>query len=153
MKNGDLHVLAALSGTVDFGGALAASSGIAVAKLDSGGQHVWSRQFGDGMSVVHHQIAVDVQGNAVLTGSFDGTLDFGNGPIGSSDGAVEEAFVAKLDPTGTRSGADTSAAPERSSDGISTQIPGATSSFSADSRARSISETARSPPRCAMSSF
>ncbi|WP_437301052.1 hypothetical protein [Sorangium sp. So ce426] len=100
-EDGALHVLAALSGTVDFGGgALTASSGIAVAKLDPDGQHIWSRQFGDGMSVVHHQIAVGVQGNTVLTGSFDDTIDFGNGPIDSGDGAVEEAFVAKLDPHG-----------------------------------------------------
>ncbi|WP_437538932.1 hypothetical protein WME79_22755 [Sorangium sp. So ce726] len=99
--HGALHVLAALDGTVDFGGgALTASSGIAVAKLDPDGQHIWSRQFGDGMSLVHYQIAADDQGNTVLTGSFGGTIDFGNGPIGSGDGAVEEAFVAKLDPHG-----------------------------------------------------
>lgn len=49
-ENGDLHVLTAIDGTVDFGGGeLTATFGIAVAKLDSDGRHIWSRQFGYGM--------------------------------------------------------------------------------------------------------
>ncbi|WP_437971438.1 hypothetical protein WMF04_19970 [Sorangium sp. So ce260] len=43
-------------------------------------------------------LAVDAQGNILVTGYFDGTVDFGGGPLVSTGNG--DAFVLKLDPLG-----------------------------------------------------
>jgi hypothetical protein len=43
-------------------------------------------------------VAVDGAGNVLLTGDFDGTVDFGGGPLTSA--GSDDIFVAKLDAQG-----------------------------------------------------
>jgi hypothetical protein len=68
--------------------------------MSTGGEDVFAiRQgravkFGDGSDQQGIQGAGDDAGNVVLVGRFDGTLNFGNGPIQSS--AATDIFVAKL---------------------------------------------------------
>ncbi len=86
-------------GTLDAGGGPLASAGardVFVAKLDLAGEHVWSKRFGDGASQTLGSVAVDRDGNVVLTGAFAGTLDLGAGPLTSVDAL--DIFVAKLAP-------------------------------------------------------
>ncbi|XXT15491.1 hypothetical protein WME94_35110 [Sorangium sp. So ce429] len=45
-----------------------------------------------------HAIASDALGNFYITGSFDGTVDFGGGPLTSA--GRRDIFLFKLDPSG-----------------------------------------------------
>ena len=89
--------------TVDFGGGLLTATGgedMFVAKFSSTGQHLWSKRFG-GSNPSHGQsIAVDGGGNILLTGYFQGWIDFGGGQL-PSNGSFQDVFVAKLSPSGS----------------------------------------------------
>lgn len=61
--------------------------------------HLWSACFGDADSQISSAIAVDVSGNMIVAGYFEGAIDLGGGPltcVSSSD-----VFVAKFGPDGT----------------------------------------------------
>ncbi|MCG8557953.1 MAG: SBBP repeat-containing protein, partial [Proteobacteria bacterium] len=58
----------------------------------------WSKRFGGPGPDANNDLAVDAAGNVVLTGSFEGTVDFGGGIL-SSEG-TRDIFVAKYDPAG-----------------------------------------------------
>lgn len=67
-------------------------------KLDPNGDRLWSAPFGDAGAQGAEAVAVDMQGNALVAGWFEGSIDFGDGPksiVGGSD-----AFLAKFDPMG-----------------------------------------------------
>ena len=89
-------------GDITFDGAPLASSGDYdgfVAKLDSTGNPIWSKRFGDTSGDKGNAVASDSQGAAIVTGFFAGTVNFGNADHvgdGSPDG-----FVAKWDADGT----------------------------------------------------
>ncbi|MBI4705981.1 MAG: SBBP repeat-containing protein [Deltaproteobacteria bacterium] len=96
---GDAVLTGYFDGTVDFGGGALVSAGpydIFVAKLGPDGKHLWSRRFGDASDQVGWSIAADASGNALVTGWFDGTVDFGGGPLASAGGA--DIFLAKFSP-------------------------------------------------------
>jgi hypothetical protein len=87
-------------GDMSLGGdtlSTAGSSDIFLAKFDTSGGHVWSQQFvggpppgGDHASGV----AADADGNVLATGWFQGTVDFGAGPV-VSIAPGGDLFVAK----------------------------------------------------------
>ena len=99
---GDVFLTGRFSGMVDFGGGPLTSAGgdydAFVAKFDSDGAHLWSSGFGDSLIEEGLGIALDVGGNAVLTGGFVGTVDFGGGALTSAGSG--DIFVAKYDPSG-----------------------------------------------------
>ena len=102
-KDGNLYVLVEFSRVVDFGGGKLQSGGnrdIGVIKLDPSGKHVWSRRFGGQLDELAVSLAVDDAGNAILTGSFDDVLDFGDGAPLHTAGR-SDVFVAKLGPDGS----------------------------------------------------
>jgi hypothetical protein len=75
-----------------------------VVKLDTAGTPLWSRSFGDEHDTYLRGLAVDAAGNILLTGYFDGEVDFGKGPmknagLGDPD-PLNDMFLAKLDPGG-----------------------------------------------------
>lgn len=87
--------------TVDFGGGPMTSAGswdVFVVRLDFDGDHIWSRRFGDSGADAGWGIAADVDGNALVTGEFMGTMDLGGGPRSSA--GFEDIFVAKYDASG-----------------------------------------------------
>jgi hypothetical protein len=99
---GDVVVTGGFLGTIDFGNNPLSSSGgkdLFVARLDPSGSHVWSKRFGDGADQTGLAVAVDGAGNAVVTGSFSGTLDFG-GAFQITSAGGQDLFAVKLDPSG-----------------------------------------------------
>jgi hypothetical protein len=97
---GNLLLAGQLFGTADFGGNALTSLGgsdVFLAKLNSAGGHVWSKRFGDGADLqVGHGIAADATNNILLTGFFNGVVDFGGSPLVSAGGS--DLFLAKFSP-------------------------------------------------------
>lgn len=99
---GNIIVAGMFWGTIDFGGGAITSTGIDVfvAKLDSAGNHVWSKAYGspgvDGRGA--RGVAVSASGDVYVTGACAGVMDFGGGgvaEIGERDG-----FLLALDANG-----------------------------------------------------
>ena len=92
--SGYVFVTGGFTGTVDFGGGnlvSSASGDVFLAKYDANGVHQWSRNFGGPAS--GSALAVDGSGNVVLTGGFEGTVNFGGGNIVSAGST--DIFLAK----------------------------------------------------------
>ena len=60
----------------------------------SPGSRLWANRFGSSESELGEAIAVDVNGDVLVTGRFSGTVDFGGGPLTSAGGY--DIFVAKF---------------------------------------------------------
>jgi hypothetical protein len=71
---------------------------IFVAKLSASGSPLWGKRFGDAAEQRVTSVASDATGNVLLTGYFQGSLDFGKGAITSAGG--KDIFIAKLGPSG-----------------------------------------------------
>jgi uncharacterized protein (AIM24 family) len=98
---GNVLVTGSFYGDLDFGGGSLHGAGgedVFIAKLDVNGGHVWSKSFGDAADQLAASIAVDGSDNVILAGSFNGTIEFGGGPLSSAGGA--DVFLAKLDASG-----------------------------------------------------
>ncbi len=84
--------------TVDFGGGPLTSAGsydIFLAQLSPGtGAHLWSRGFGDQSLQLGQRVVANNVGELVITGSAQGTVDFGGGPLTSAGGS--DLFVARF---------------------------------------------------------
>jgi chitodextrinase len=102
--SGNVVVIGQFQGTVDFGGGGLTSAGgsdIFVAKYSSSGAHVWSKRFGGTGNDSGNAIAVESNGDVVLTGFFGyfgSAVDFGGGPYTSAGGM--DIFVAKFSASG-----------------------------------------------------
>ncbi|MCP3104316.1 hypothetical protein LZ198_36175 [Myxococcus sp. K15C18031901] len=98
--DGNIVGAGAFIGSVNFGGTtLFSPDGDAfVVSLDADGRHRWSRSFGGAGFDWAYDLAVDVEGNALVTGSFSSAIDFGSGRLTSQGG--EDIYVAKLDREG-----------------------------------------------------
>ena len=98
---GNLLLAGSAAGSVDFGGGALTSAGgtdIFVAKLTSGGVHLWSKRYGAAGNQDARDIAVDPSGAVLVAGDFTTSVDFGGGVL-TSAGATD-GFVAKLDSFG-----------------------------------------------------
>ena len=60
--------------------------------------HLWSKRAGDALGQNGQGLAVDSAGNVLVIGYFQGTIDFGGGPLTSAGN--NDIFVVKLDPSG-----------------------------------------------------
>jgi hypothetical protein len=64
------------------------------------GTALWAKRFGDASAQTEAlAVAVDDSGNVLVAGYFEGTVDFGGGPL-TSPGTSLNVFVLKLDPSG-----------------------------------------------------
>lgn len=102
-----------IDGTIDFGGGPLVGAegdlgvGLFVAKLDRQLGHVWSRRFSGSNSGSSsfapgrevHGLALGPDGSVVLTGYYEGGIDFGAGEMIAKDN--DDGFVAKLAPDGS----------------------------------------------------
>ncbi|MDG2907500.1 MAG: SBBP repeat-containing protein [Acidimicrobiales bacterium] len=73
-----------------------------VSKLDSSGDLVWAKSFGDTGTDGGYSVAVDSSGNVYTAGYFSDTVDFdpGSGTAELTSNAGVDAFVLKLDSSG-----------------------------------------------------
>lgn len=87
---------------LDFGGGPLSSRGgsdfFVVSLSSATGAHRWSRGFGGPGQEFAQGVAIDGVGNVIVTGSFESSIDFGDGPLTSAGGL--DVFVAKLDADG-----------------------------------------------------
>lgn len=98
---GNVFLSGDVQGELTFGGGILTGAGggdIFLAKLDPAGNHLWSERFGDEMTQSARDIAVDANGNLIMVGRFEGTVDFGGGVL-TAAGSFD-VFVAKFDSAG-----------------------------------------------------
>jgi hypothetical protein len=99
--DGNVFVTGQFRGVVDFGGGPLVSAGnhdIFVAKLSANGAHLWSRRYGGPAMDLGNAVAADGGGDAIVTGSFQGVVDFGGGSRTSA--GYHDIFLLKLDAYG-----------------------------------------------------
>ncbi len=88
---------------VNFGGGLLTGQGHAttfMAKLNSAGDHLWSKMFPTDSGTYTYSIAADRDDNVLFTGGFEKQIDFGGGPLNVGEQDYCDLFVAKLAPDG-----------------------------------------------------
>jgi len=98
---GNVVATGLFSGDIDFGGGtpLKANGVDAfVASFAADGTHRWSIAFGGSGEDLGKSVAIDSEGNAIVTGWFSKEMSVGAVPLKSS--GADDAFVVKLDPDG-----------------------------------------------------
>src|SRR5262245_54871701 len=100
--SGNVFITGYFSDTINFGGGdlhTGMFSDIFLAKFNAAGVHQWSRGFGDGQfNDVGLSVATDASGNVIVTGTFEGTVNFGGGNLTSA--GSDDIFVAKFNAAG-----------------------------------------------------
>jgi len=81
------------------------NSDMFIAKLDTAGMYMWTKQIGGNSTDIATSIVLDTQGMLYLTGSFTGSIDFDPGPeihpiITNFNGGANRIFVSKYDTAG-----------------------------------------------------
>ncbi len=71
-----------------------------VARFANDGKLLWAKSYGGERVDVANDVAVDANGNAIVTGWFEGMVDFGKGPVTSKGNNNKDAFVMKIDAKG-----------------------------------------------------
>ena len=112
--NGNTYVTGLFQGSATFGSggnqvvlAASGSGDIFIAKYDPDGALLWARRAGSGQTSGTIErgfdVAVDANGNAYVTGMFQGSATFGTGgsQVTLVSAGSEEIFLAKYDPAGT----------------------------------------------------
>src|SRR6185295_5980279 len=100
-SDGHLYVAGGHLGRIDLGGGpkLSVNPNCYLAKLTENGTYRWALFFGDsatpsGNVASCYGVARDSQNNVVVTGMFNGRVDFGGGALTSS--GLNDIFVAKF---------------------------------------------------------
>lgn len=99
--SGNVAVTGSFQGTVDFGGGAQTAAGgddVFLATFDTNGSHRWSRAIGGVVYEEARGLAFDGSGNVLVTGLFQGGVDFGGGVLTSAGNA--DVFLARYDPDG-----------------------------------------------------
>ncbi|WP_437764870.1 hypothetical protein WMF27_32995 [Sorangium sp. So ce281] len=71
-----------------------------VAKLREGGAHVWSKRLGGAGEQRASAVAVDGNGNVVVVGTFEGTMDLPDGAAPLTSAGGKDAFVTRFSASG-----------------------------------------------------
>ena len=100
--NGDVAITGYFQGTVNFGGGVVTTHGSLdtfVVRYSPAGTHLWSFGLGGTNADEGFDIAMDLGGNVIVAGAFQGTVDFGTGPLTSA--GAWDVVVAKYSAGGT----------------------------------------------------
>jgi hypothetical protein len=95
--SGNIALVGSFDGLLDFGGGALFGTRFFYAKFDAAGNHLWSASNGSTFDRAT-DVAFDSAGNVIITGTYQGTIDFGGGTIFTS--GLKNVFLAKLDPAG-----------------------------------------------------
>ncbi len=107
--SGNIYSVGSFASIVDFDSGpgtstlvSAGSSDIFILKQNSSGGLLWVKQVGSSGADIANSVALDPTGNILITGSFNGIVDFNPGTAVSNQTAVvgADAFVLKLDQNG-----------------------------------------------------
>ena len=99
-SSGDILLTGWLVSTASIGPAELSSAGgddVFLARLAASGNVIRADRYGDDADQFGTAVASDPDGNVWLAGSFEGSIDFGGGPLVAS-GLARDAFVVKLSP-------------------------------------------------------
>lgn len=103
--SGNVYVLGRFYGTADFDPGLDVSNltsngsfDVFIVKLNSNGEFLWAKSYGNSSDDQPHAVAVDGSGKVYITGWFQQTVDFGGGAVASSGGT--DAYLLKLSSNG-----------------------------------------------------
>ena len=103
--NGNYYIAGSFTGTATFGTNTLTSAGQTdafIAKYNNAGALLWVRRAGGPGFDAANGIAVDGAGNCYVTGSFEGSADFGTATlVNANPSSFSDVFVAKLDANGT----------------------------------------------------
>ncbi|RLB60277.1 MAG: hypothetical protein DRI90_14100 [Deltaproteobacteria bacterium] len=97
---GNIVVTGVLASSLNFGGEVLKTAGsydMFFAKLSPTAEHLYSKRYGDGNEQFAFAGAIDSQGDVVIAGHFQTTLDFGAATSLQSEGEFD-IFVAKFTP-------------------------------------------------------
>ncbi|MBK8258890.1 MAG: hypothetical protein IPK82_40305 [Polyangiaceae bacterium] len=100
-SQGNIVVAGSFSGTINFGPTSLTSQGqsdVVVAKLTPMGDPLWSKRFGDAVLQEAADLTIDKDGNILLVGVTQGSVDFGGGLLTSAGG--NDIFLVKLSANG-----------------------------------------------------
>lgn len=100
-RNGDVVVASRAVGEISVESTVLPAVGecdIFIARYNTDGMLQWAQRYGDPANQFVDAITVDTDGNILLTGPFEGSMDFGSGPLMAPPGGG--AYLAKLDPAG-----------------------------------------------------
>lgn len=98
---GRVFVTGTLDQRADFGGGELSSAGVIdvfVAAYAPDGRHLWSKRFGDGAEQEVAALAVGAGGEIIVTGGYEGSIDFGGGLLQSA--GDDDVYLAALGPDG-----------------------------------------------------
>jgi hypothetical protein len=87
-----------VAATVDFGGGPLAGTGSRdpiVLKLHADGHNLWSKRLVGTALGTARGVAADPNNQVLVAGAFEGTRNFGDGPVANAGGS--DGFVVKLD--------------------------------------------------------
>jgi len=99
---GNVVVVGQFVGTIDFGGGPLTGAGlddIFLVKLSSTGTHIFSKAYGDAFNQNMRGVAIGPSNAIYFTGYFEGTVDFGGGPVVAN--GTSDAMLVKLSSAGS----------------------------------------------------
>ncbi len=100
-SGGDIVVVGEMQGAMVLGGCtITATNGIDafVAQLTANGSCTWAKVYAAANAQRATAVATDSVGNIIVAGIFQGSVDFGDGQMVTSDGV--DVFILALDPSG-----------------------------------------------------
>ena len=104
-SNGNVFVCGRFAGTAQFGTNSLVSAGlddIFIARLDGSGNTIWAKRIGGAGFDVAKDITTDSNGDILVTGSFEGTVDFGGTTLTNANAtSFGDLFLARFTSDGT----------------------------------------------------
>lgn len=99
---GNITMVGSFDKSVSFGPGdehtAAGESDAFIARFTTDGKLTWARTYGADREDIAYGVAADAAGNTVTIGWFQGSVDFGKGPLVSKGN--KDVFAVKLDPAG-----------------------------------------------------
>jgi outer membrane protein assembly factor BamB len=102
---GRIVIAGRFAGSIDFGGGRIESQSeqtdIFLAAFSSDGENLWAKRFGGPYEQQTRSLAIDANGNIVLTGVFKGAIDFDGQALSEAQPKDYCGFLSKLDERGS----------------------------------------------------